>query len=92
MKNAVIGLVVGIFSLAIVGAVLNYFVLLPVYSQAFGQPLHAYVDLGNAINKYIVDLKTLVLYAVVPFNLFKGIVVSLMTLLIYKKISPILHR
>lgn len=91
-KNAIVGLIVGIFSLAIVGAILNYFVLLPVYSTALGAPLQSFIDMGNVINKYIVDLKTLVLYAVVPFNLVKGILVSAMTILIYKKLSPILHR
>ena len=91
-KSAIIGLIVGIVSLAIVGALLNYYLLLPVYSTAFGAPLQAFVDMGNALNKYIVDVKTLVLYAVVPFNLVKGIIVSVLTILIYKRISPILHR
>ena len=91
-KNAIVGLIVGILSLAIVGAVLNYFVLLPVYSTAFGAPLQSFIDMGNVINKYIVDLKTLVLYAVVPFNLVKGIIVSIITILIYKRLSPILHK
>lgn len=91
-KNAILGLIVGILSLAIVGAVLNYFVLLPVYSTAFGAPLQSFIDMGNVINKYIVDLKTLVLYAVVPFNLVKGIIVSIITILIYKRLSPILHK
>lgn len=91
-KNAVIGLIVGIINLAVVGALLNYFLLLPVYSAAFGAPLQSFVDMGNLVNKYIVDLKTLVLYAVVPFNLVKGIIVSVLTILIYKRLSPILHR
>ncbi|QSX04738.1 ECF transporter S component [Sedimentibacter sp. zth1] len=91
-KGAIIGLVTGILTLTIVGAILNYAVLLPVYSRVYGAPLQSFVDMGHAINKYIVDLKTLVLYAVVPFNLLKGIIVSTITLLIYKKISPILHK
>jgi riboflavin transporter FmnP len=37
-------------------------------------------------------LETLVLYAVIPFNLLKGIAVSAVTILIYKKVSPILHK
>lgn len=91
-KNAIVGLIVGIFSLAIVGAVLNYYILLPVYSTAYGAPLQSFIDMGNVINKYIVDLKTLVLYAVVPFNFVKGIIVSIITILIYKRLSPILHK
>ena len=30
-------------------------------------------------------------FAVVPFNLLKGVVVSLLTMLLYKRISPLLH-
>jgi riboflavin transporter FmnP len=48
--------------------------------------------MGNVINPAITDLKTLVLYAVVPFNILKGAIVSVMVLMIYKKLSPILHR
>ena len=34
----------------------------------------------------------MVLFAVVPFNLLKGVVVSAITFVLYKRISPILHR
>ena len=91
-KSAIIGLIVGTITLAIVGAVLNYYLLLPLFSKLYGAPIQAFVDMGNVVNSAIVDMKTLVLYAVVPFNIFKGIVVSAMVILIYKKLSPILHR
>lgn len=91
-KGAIIGLLVGIGTLTIVGAVLNYALLLPVYSKAFGAPLQAFVDMGSAINPLITDVKTLVLYAVVPFNIIKGVVISTITMLIYKRLSPILHK
>ena len=71
---------------------MNYYLLLPVYATIYGAPIQAFVDMGSALNPAITDLKTLVLYAVVPFNIFKGIVVSAVTLLIYKKVSPILHK
>lgn len=92
VKSAIIGMIVGTLSLSIIGSALNYFVLLPVYSKVFGAPIEAFIKMGSVINPAIVDLKTLVLYAVTPFNFFKGIVVSAITLLVYKRISPILHR
>lgn len=91
-KNAIIGMAVGTLVLAIVGALLNYFLLLPVYAKVFGAPIQAFIDMGNALNPYIVDLKSFVLFCVVPFNLLKGIVISAITLLVYKRISPILHK
>lgn len=92
MKTAIIGMIVGTISLAIVGAILNYSVLLPAYAKVFGAPIQSFIDMGNALNPYIIDLKTFILYAVVPFNILKGIIVSTITLLIYKRLSPILHK
>lgn len=91
-KTAIIGMAVGILTLTIIGAILNYYLLLPVYAKVFGMPIQAFVEMGSALNPLIVDLKTFILYAVVPFNILKGVVISAITLLIYKRISPILHR
>ena len=43
------------------------------------------------MNGAITSVSTLVLFAVVPFNLLKGVVVSLLTMLLYKRVSPLLH-
>ncbi|HQO94507.1 MAG TPA: ECF transporter S component [Sedimentibacter sp.] len=91
-KTAILGLVVGTLTLALAGAFLNYYLLLPLYAKIYGYPIQAFIDMGNALNPAITDLKTFVLYAVVPFNLLKGTIVSAMVILIYKKLSPILHR
>ena len=91
-NTAIIGLLAGTLSLAAVGSLVNYYVLLPVYSKVYGAPIQAFIDMGNILNPAITNLKTFVLYAVAPFNILKGIVVSSITLLIYKKISPILHK
>lgn len=90
--TAIMGLIAGTIGLTVVGSMINYYLLLPAYSKIYGWPIQAFIDMGNAINPAIINLKTLVMYAVVPFNLLKGLVVSSITLLIYKKISPILHR
>ena len=50
------------------------------------------VAMGTNVNSRITSLPTLVLYAVVPFNLLKGIVVSALTFLLYKRISPLMHK
>lgn len=91
-NTAIIGLLSGIISLAIVGSIMNYYVLLPVYAKIYGAPIQAFINMGNALNPAVINLKTFILYVVAPFNVFKGIVVSSITLLIYKKISPVLHR
>ena len=56
----------------------------------YGMPVEAIVGMGTEVNKNITDLTTFILWAVAPFNLLKGAVISVITMLIYKKISPIL--
>lgn len=90
-KGALIGLSVGTVCMTLLGCVLNAFVLLPTYAAAFGMPLDAIVQMGHALNPAIDGVTTFVLLAVGPFNLIKGILVSAILLLIYKKVSPVLH-
>lgn len=89
-KSAIHGMLIGTLFMTIVGGGLNAFVLLPTYATAFGMPLNALVEMGSVVNPLITNLSTFVLFAVVPFNLLKGIVVSLVVSLIYKKISIVL--
>ena len=89
-KNAIIGMAAGTLFMTIAGCFINAYVLLPAYSKAFGMPIDALVGMGTAVNPAITGLGTFVILAVAPFNIIKGIVVSVVTLLLYKYISPIL--
>lgn len=88
--NAVIGLCVGTFFMTVVGCLLNAHVLLPAYSAAFHMEIEKLIAMGTAVNPAVNSLWTFVLLTVAPFNLVKGILVSLITVLIYKRISIIL--
>ena len=89
-KTALAAMIVGTIVMTVFGCVLNAYVLLPTYAAAFGMPIDAIIGMGSAINGNINDVMTFVIIAVAPFNIIKGIVVSVITLLIYKHISPIL--
>ncbi len=89
---ALYGLIAGTLVMTLVGVLANLYILIPFYSSAFGMPMEAIVAMGTEVNSAVVDLKTLVLYGIVPFNLLKGVIISLITVLIYKRLSPILHR
>lgn len=91
IKGAVTGLIVGTLSFALVGGVLNYFLLIPAFSQFYHLPIEKIIDMGSAVNPLVCDLKTLVVFAVAPFNIVKGIVCSIINLLLYKRLSKILH-
>lgn len=88
-KSALTGMVVGTLFMTAMGCVLNAFVLLPTYAAAFGMPVESLVEMGTKVNPNITSLSTFVMFAVAPFNLLKGVLVSVIVFLIYKRISPI---
>ncbi len=91
-KGAIIGLVLGTLIMTFLGCFINAYVMLPTYAKAFQIPIEGLIEMGTKVNASITDLFTFVIFAVVPFNLIKGILVSIVVLFIYKKISPILKR
>lgn len=92
IKTAIIGIGVGIVLMAATGALCNAYLLLPVYAGVFGMPLSALVEMGSKVNSGITDLRSFILLAVVPFNLLKGVMTAAVTLLLYKRVSPLLHK
>lgn len=86
-ETAVLGMVTGTILMTIAGCILNAYVLLPAYAAAFQMPIDGLVSMGSAVNPGITSLTTFVLLAVAPFNLLKGLLVSLVTFLLYKKIK-----
>lgn len=89
-KSAIKGLIIGTLCMVVLGAFMNAYVLLPAYAYFFKMPIGALVEMGTAVNSSINNLSTFVFYAVIPFNLLKGVVVSLITLLVYKRISGVI--
>jgi len=90
-KTAIVGLVTGTLVITVFGSLFNAVFLLPMFAQLYGMPLEAIIAIGTEINPDIVSVSTLVLFAVVPFNLLKGVIVSLVTLLLYKRVERLLH-
>lgn len=89
-KTAILSCVVGTIVLTVFGTMFNALYLIPAFSALYGLGIEEIIAMGTSINKGITDLTSFVIIAVAPLNLIKGSVVSLITLLVYKKISPIL--
>ena len=87
-KTAIIGCAVGSVCMGIVAAVMNYFVLLPLFQKFM--PME---EMIAAFASFIPIIKTkldVVLVNALPLNILKGVVISLITMLLYKHLSPIL--
>ena len=91
-KGAMIGLISGTLIMTFLGCFINAYIMLPTYAKAFKIPIEGLIEMGTKVNASITDLFTFVMFAVVPFNLLKGILVSIIVILIYKKISPIIKK
>lgn len=88
--GALAGMGLGTVLMAAVGAVMNYYVMLPFYT-AF-MPMEEIIAAGAALIPAIDSKFMFVLLLTAPFNLFKGVVLSAVTFLLYKHVSPFLHE
>lgn len=89
-KSALIGLLVGSFSMVLVASLLNAFVLLPMYATVFEMPIDVIIGMGTAINPAIDSLFLFIMLGVVPFNVIKVTSVSILVALIYKRVSGVI--
>jgi riboflavin transporter FmnP len=89
-KTAIAGCVVGTVVMTVFGTWFNAVYLLPAFSKLFGMPLDVILGMGSAINPKVTDLTTFVILMVAPINIIKGVGISVLTMLIYKKVSPII--
>ena len=74
-KTAIIGLSAATIVMSIAMCFFNFFILIPAFTN---QPIS-------------MDLLPMIITGVLPFNLLKGVILSGVTILLYKKLSPILH-
>jgi riboflavin transporter FmnP len=91
-RSAVVGMLTGGLVMTVVAGMLNAFVLIPLYASVLNFPVEAIVGMSNEVNPMITDLKTLIFIGITPFNIVKASVNILLTALIYKPLSPFLHR
>ena len=89
-KGALLGSIIGAAVMAVVSLPINYYVVYPIYENFM--PLENIIGAYQAILPRVKTLWQCLLVFNVPFTLLKGLVDVLITFLIYKKLSPILHK
>jgi len=90
-KGAIKAIIIGSIVMVLCSAVGNYLFIIPAFSRLYGMPIEAIVGLGSAIFKVVTDLFSFTLCCVLPFNVIKVAIVDVLTLLLYKHISPLLR-
>ncbi len=89
-KGALVSLLIGTVCMALVGFAVNLWLVIPAYVSIMNFPLEAIIGAGAAIFPVVDSVFMLVLCCTTPFNLIKGILLSILTSLLYKRISPFL--
>ena len=87
-RAAFLSALLGSFVMAVVSLPINYYLTYPMYSKIL--PIEAIVGMYEEIFSGVNGLLSCLLIFNVPYTFFKGLVITLITFLIYKYISPII--
>lgn len=88
-KTAILSCLIASVTMGVVATVVNYFILLPAF-EAF-MPLDQLIASFGEFMPFIKTKLDVVLFNAFPFNLLKGIGISIVTMLLYKQLTPILR-
>lgn len=93
-KGAIVACIAGTLTMTVFGTAFNAVYLLPAFSKLYGMPLESILEMGVKVNPLVTDgsIVSFVAACVAPLNLIKGTVSSVITLLIYKPLSPIIKN
>ena len=90
-NGALLAMLIGTVSFSVFGAFSNLFIMFPFYTKVVGMPMEAIVEMCRKVLPVVDSLPKVILLSVTPFNLLKGILISLVTFLLYKRISPLIR-
>ena len=87
-KGAISSYIISSIVMGVVAMIVNYFILLPLFETFM--PLDQLIASFSEFLPFIQTKLDVVLYNVLPFNVIKGLVVGLVTMVVYKKLTPVL--
>ncbi len=90
-KTALVGMLAGTLVLILVAVLVNWKIMIPFYMGAFNMPMESIVGMAQKALPFVDTEWKLLMFVTAPFNLLKGVVLSTVTYIIYKPLSPMLH-
>ncbi|MBR4038650.1 MAG: ECF transporter S component [Clostridia bacterium] len=91
-RSALVAMLIGSVTMVVAAVLVNYFILIPAYQVLMNLPLEVIIGMGQKVLGFIDTTVELVLAITAPFNVFKAVVLSAVTYLLYKRVSPLLHQ
>ena len=89
-KGVIAGALFGIIARIIMGCIMNYYVMLPLYAKFM--PMEEIIQAGNIINPRVTDLYSFVIWMIAPFNILKGFIMTIAILPLFKKMEKLLTK
>ena len=91
-KGAIKAMIVASLAMMVFATIGNYAFIIPAYVKMYNMPLEAIIGMGTKIFPIVHDKLSFVLCCVMPFNLIKAIIVDVLTLVLYKRVSVLLKQ
>ena len=91
-KSALVGALTGALLMAVLSVPFNFFVVYPAYVVCYNLPLEAIIGMYQAILPSSDSLIKCLTIFNMPFTFFKGMLDVVLCFLIYKPLSPLLHK
>ena len=88
--HAVLGMVIGTLAMTLVSLPINAYVMVPAYIKLAGFEESMIIGMGSAVFPFVDSITKLALFCAVPFNFIKGVIVSVITFVIYKPLNPLI--
>ena len=90
-KSAIAGMAVSSIIVAVVAVITNLYLIIPFYVKLFGMSMDDIISMCSAVNPAMKDTMSLVIFGLVPFNLIKYGATSVVTFIIYKRLSGVIR-
>ena len=88
-KGALLGMAIGVICMAVIGVLANYFILFPFYQTIM--PIEKIIKMTQKFVPSVDSLWKVILFSIVPFNILKGTILSMLAFFSYKHFSAIIN-
>ena len=82
-----VGSFIGTSVRVILSCILNYFLIIPIFSSMFSFPVKKIIISANKFISIVKNLSSFIIYIVAPFNTFKSVISCFLAIFIYKKLG-----
>lgn len=89
-KRAAAGMAVSTIFVSVVAVLTNLYLIIPFYVKLFGMTMEDIIGMCSAVNPAMKNVMTMALFGILPFNLIKFGVTSIVTFIVYKRLSKLI--